>query len=211
MRSKRGILIYFLFPILVSCHNPKQLSWSQYSAWLNDHGEFIIRESRYEDIKFTVRYIPADVSAYRDFQSLNQYAGTLEFDSLVNLYECGLRFQLSIESDIETKNLLYFNSKDDGDYKLRVETLSFYPEEFISIVANENIQYPVLSQFEGYSELTNKIVVHLVFDPSWYQCKSFAPMAHSFSLVFNDPFWDTGISRFEFDAEQLEAIPNLTI
>jgi len=196
---------------LISCEEPKQLTWKKYIAWLQDHPEIVSKTKEVNDIKISLDYIPADVSAYREFAVLEGVPGERQFDSLRQFYKCGFHFQLRLEADPVKKNLLFYNTHDETDYKQRIETLSFFSQEFVSLESNGKEDFPVLSQYEGYNELSNKIVIHLVFNPSWFTCD--APIAgdQKMAIVFKDPYWETGINRFAFDTQQLKSIPTLKL
>lgn len=194
-----------------ACGEPKELSWEPYNKWLLDHQDRILKEREINDIKMTLRYVPADVSAYKDLVSLGDDLTPERFDSLREFYRCGLHFQLSLEADVKKKNLLYYNTTDMTDYRLRIEALSFNTQEFISLEGDGKVDYPVLSQYEGYNELSNTIRVHLVFSPEWFQCEKYAEGIDKVAVVFKDPYWDTGVNRFAFETQQLKNLPNLKI
>lgn len=196
---------------VVACEEPKELSWSRYTRWLSDNQDVVVKAKEINDIRISLQFLPTDFVAYKDLMSTNEPETMSNLDSVRELYKCGLRFQLSVESMKPSSKLLFENTTDEVAYKQRIENLSFYAHEFISIEQNGKAEVPVLSQFEGYHELNNKLTIQLVFSPSWYSCEQYAEGIGKIAVVFDDPYWNTGINRFIFDTTSLREIPKLKI
>lgn len=207
----RSVLLLVGAVMVISCGEPRSLGWKKYTAWLQEHPDACLREKEINEIRIQLRYIPADFSAYKELTSLDDDYTQHTFDSLRNLYACGLHFQLSLEADPARHKLLYENLEDQNDYRQRIETLSFYPQDFVSLETEGEEIFPVLSQYEGYNELSNKILVHVVFSPAWYACEKYGEANHKMAVVFKDPYWETGVNRFAFETSQLKSIPTLTL
>lgn len=195
----------------MSCNEKKQYTWVGYNKWISKHQNLITKDRVISDVTITVKYLPPELSAYRDLKYMNDLGNQSLFDSLKYLYGCGLQFQLILEADPAKNNLLFYKTMDQTDFKIRIETLSFKADEFISMEHGGEEVYPVLFQYEGYNELANRITIHCAFAPTWYKC-SFSELSNQkITIVFKDPYWDTGTNRFSFDSDQLKKIPSLIL
>jgi hypothetical protein len=209
--SNKLIITACLLAFLCNCSEPKQLSWEAYQKWLTKHSDQLIKKKEINAIEVTVRYLPSDLLAYRDIDGGNTALNQNKFDSVRAFYNCGLHFQLVIEADPKSKNLMYFKIQDQDGYTSRVEELSFHAENFVSL-DNKGLRSPiVLSHYEGYNELQNKITLHLVFSPEWFTCGKFSTDVRDFTINFDDPYWEMGLIKFKFTPEFIRQIPTLKL
>jgi len=205
------LTIVFVFLLTCSCRDTKHLTWSEFNLWLADHQEIFVKEQVIDGVKIGVQYLPPQLSAYRELTQMDENRNQQLFDSLKQLYSCGIHLQLIIEADPAKKNLLYYKTSDQVDYKLRIETLSFRADEFVSLEFNGKEEFPVLFQYEGYNELANRITIHLVFSPQDYGCDFKNLASEKITVLFHDPYWETGSNRFAFYPKQFEKIPALIL
>lgn len=212
MRYKGVILILIFFcciaPVHQSC-KPKTLSPERYLAWVGQNEE-LIKSRKVNGITFQVKYLPADYLAYKEVMMGNGNLG--EFDSLKAVYNCGLYFQIVIEADKNDPvygNLMSYQLSSSQELTERIRYLSFKSDEFIKLRCNGVLYTPVLTHFEGFSQLSNKILFQVSFILQNYSCDLKTELFDGVSVVIDDPYWMTGISQFYFDSVSLLETPRL--
>lgn len=203
---------FLLFLVSMSaCEQPKSLSWTKYNLWLANNSAVYHKTKETNEINLSAQHIPSGWLAYKELENSQLPYKQYLLDSIREFYKCGLHFRISLESDPAKTKLLYYNIKDDVDYKERIEMLSFHADEFIFIESDGKHEPPMLTQYEGFNELRNRITLHCVFSPKWFVCEKFEDNLKDFTLVFEDPYWDMGINKFTFSVDELKEIPDLKI
>lgn len=193
-----------------SC-KPKTLSPERYLAWVGQNEE-LIKSRKVNGITFQVKYLPAEYLAYKEVMTNNGNLG--KFDSLKAVYDCGLYFQIVIEADKNDRqygNLMNYQISSQQELTERIRYLSFRSHEFIKLKYKESLHVPVLTHFEGVDQLQNKILFQVSFILQDYSCDLKAESFEGVSVVFDDPYWMTGISQFYFERESLITIPKLIL
>ncbi|ELR69990.1 hypothetical protein C900_04434 [Fulvivirga imtechensis AK7] len=205
------ILLSLTLAFIAGCASkPSELSWTDYQEWLQKNGQAVAREKVINDLKLRAQFLPADFLAYSEYEQLTS-AKTGTFDSLLKEYKCGLSFKLSLLADKQTTNLMYHGISTMNEYKQRVSLLSFNSEQFIALNVGDDRFKPVLTAFEGYNELSNRLTFSVVFTPDGYHCGVFDEHAEELTLTFDDPYWGTGTSHFLFRKSDIQSIPKLII
>jgi hypothetical protein len=139
----------------------------------------------------------------------------LSFDTLRSSYGCGMTFQLSVaadKSDKEYRNLLYYNVTDPVDVNSRIHYLNFRIEEFVTLRHGNQTFKPVLSHYEGYDEMGNKLNFQMSFIVPDFTCnKVVSESFDDITVSFDDPFWSLGTNHFNFDKELFISSPKLRL
>jgi hypothetical protein len=206
---------YFFFVCLVSlllnCSPPKELSPDKYLEWVGKEKNGLVKFKTIQNVKIMVRYLPAELLAYREWKELNKPAS---YDSILNSYKCGIVFQLSIQADkqdVKYGNLMYYNVSGQNEVIQRIEYLNFNIESILSIEHGGLNYRPVLSHFEGFDQIRNQVNFQVSFIIPEFDCGNIKPDFQNLILVFQDQVWDLGKNNFEFKRASLFDIQKINL
>ena len=208
--SFKIVFCFFMVALFCGCQSSdKELSPEKYTKWIfsKDHG--LIKEKSVSNVKISVRFLPSQYLAYREYINTEK---SKPFDSIWVAYKCGLTFQVTLEAeknDARYGNLMYYNISSQPELTARTQYLSFKIQEFIFLSRDETTIEPVLSNFEGFDQLGNKLSFQVSFILPDYQCGQKNNNFKDFALVFDDPFLDLGTNQFAFDSRSILDIPKL--
>ena len=112
-----------------------------------------------------------------------------------------LSFLLSLRPEKNGVDLLRYNLTHPEEYSQRVSTLSFHMNNYLTIKVGEDTFVPTLAQYENLHDPSGKIsiILKLVLEPSVIQHA--LGSSSNISLIFEDPYWQTGIHHFVFDQQ----------
>lgn len=196
--------------ILAGCdRTPKELSPEKYVSWIASEERGFIKSKTINNLQLTARYLPPDYLAFREYSSVSD---TVSYDSVLSSYKCGTAFQITLQADKSDRaygNIMAYNVASQEEFMARTRFLSFGIEEFIYLKHKDQTLRPVLSQFEGYDELGNKLNFQVVFILPEYGCGNVKPELDDMQLTFEDPLWDTGTNYFLFRRSVFADIPRL--
>jgi hypothetical protein len=207
-------LCSFIFSVLIisSCDRiPESLNGQDYALWLASGDSELAKKQKVNDITVSTRFVPAEYLAYKEFISSSD---SVSFDSLLNSYKCGLTFQIAIEAPKTSeryRSLNYFNISTPQELADRIQFLSFHADEFISLQHNGVNYSPVLSNFEGFDELGNRLLFTVVFQITEYNCGVVSGDFNDVSLIFDDPYWELGTLNFLFKKKYISTVPKLRL
>ncbi len=203
----RRMNIVLMAAILLACNSgePDELRWDDYRTWLSDN-DAIKKDKKGKFVDISTVFVPVDLLIYRDMATDESYYEGPAIDSLRVKYEESLTFEVSIVANDAAINLLWFNANGYPEYQARVNHLSFHSEDLFQLTAGEEDIHPVLTHFEGYNELSNKIVFHVVFENS--------PIENldsdaAIRLTFEDMYWGSGTNHFTYMKKDLTETPKL--
>jgi hypothetical protein len=123
-----------------------------------------------------------------------------------------LTFQITLSADKADPtygNLMYYNVPSQEELSARIRYLSFSIHEFISLKLGEKTFEPVLSNFEGFDQLGNKVSFQIAFIVPTYNCGNVNQDFNDITITLDDPFWDLGTNNFQFEKETFTEIPKL--
>lgn len=210
MRKDRiACALIVLVSSVVSCNRtPEKLGPEDFKAWYFSEASGLHKSKNIRDMEVSAALLPNAYLAYREYEA--DPGGN--YDSIVKSYQCGLTFQVTLTADKKSKlfgNLLYYGLTSEEEMQARIKYLNFNIAEFLS-VKHANVAYePVLSNFDGYDPLGNKLRFQAVFIIPEYNCGKPREDFNSLQLTFQDPFWETGKSHFEFNKKIIQDIPEL--
>jgi len=195
--------------VLNACSfTPDKLNVQEYRAWIDDRDNGLISIKNINGITLFARFLPAEYQAYQDYHANPQQS----YDSVLSLYKCSLTFQISLQADKETgnyKNLMYYNIYSQPELTERTRVLSFNAAEFIDLTYKGVHYKPVLSAFEGYNPMANRISLLLAFVLPEYPCGNDTDENGEFQLTFDDPYWELGTNHFVFEKNTLSHVPGV--
>jgi hypothetical protein len=205
------ILVMVMTGLLVACdHKPKSLSSDEYLKWLASEKSGLTKEKKIKGVQVKVRFLPAQYLAYRDWHA----ADSISYDSILRSYKCGLSFQVDLQADKADKiygNLMFYDVMDQEAFSARSRFLNFSIQDFISLTDGKVKYEPVLSHFEGYESLGNKLSFRVVYIIPEYNCGVSPKDFKNVTLTFDDPFWDLGIINFQFENTDIVNLPELKL
>jgi hypothetical protein len=203
-----GIVLFAALCVSACNSKPKSLSPEKYAQWIAKEENGLVKEKKIKTVDIKARFLPSQYLAYNDWLS----SDSISYDSVLNSYKCGLSFQIQLEADKADKtygNLMFYNVPSQEAFMARSRYLSFNIQEFIWLESGETKFEPVLSHFEGYEQLGNKMNFRVVFIVSAYNCGVEPKDFTNVKLTFDDPFWDLGTVNFEFEGKNLVGLPRL--
>jgi hypothetical protein len=204
------IIYVIIFCLIVACKTSNdRLEIGQFETWLSDTDNGLYKTKTTSNVDVTARFLPANYLAYKEYRS----SVNANYDSIVRAYQCGLTFEIELQADKTDKmygNLLYYGVPDADALTQRTRYLNFNVSEFVTLTYGDQVYEPVLSNFEGYNSIGNKINFIVVFELPEYNCGSFKDDSQNeLRLTFKDPYWDLGVNHFTFEKKYILTVPNL--
>lgn len=210
-RTKSLFTVASLAILYLGCSEDKNLNWSEYSEWMSENKELLIKQKQVNSIDISCFYQPAQYLAYNDLLKSGKIIDSVSLTEASAHYACGLTFRITVRSGDRNINLLYAGVNSETDYKKRINELNFHADEFIALTLNGQEHIPSLVSYEGYNELSNQLLFTAVFTPKAYGCGSNGNTIESVKLTFDDPYWGIGTTHFTYDNKILTGIPSLVL
>lgn len=173
--------------------------------WLNQPENGYVKKNHTNGFSMTMKYLPAEYLAYAEFKN-EDLDPSKDRATLVEEFEDSRTFILSIEHEVSGIDISNYGIQNISEFKRRISELNFNIKDYI-FLKNENGKKskPVLTTFENSYELGGKKTFYIVFAKE--QEKDID--AKKIDIVFEDPFFDTGINHFMFQTEQIDHSPIL--
>jgi hypothetical protein len=210
-RTRFSFSLLALIFILGCSGKPDSLAPEKYFKWIADEENGLANSKKVRNVTMRARLLPSDFLAYKEYSGSSNDSAS--FDSLRASYACGLTFQFVLEADKQTnkeyENLLQYEVADAQEFAARTRALSFNIQDFITLRHGTDTYAPVLSQYEGYDAIGNKISFQVVFDIKENECGSAKSTLGDVTLIFDDPFWNLGVNNFLFEKNNFGSIPKL--
>jgi hypothetical protein len=191
---------------------PDSLNAGDYVNWISSEKKGFVKKKKVNTVTMVSRFMPPAFLAYRDF--MNDDYPVEVYDSIFNSYKCSVTFQFTLQADRNDKrygNLKYYNIASEEELAGRVRFLNFSAPEFFLVEWNGAKYYPVLSVFEGFDEIENKLSFSLVFQIPDFKCGEPGENFDNVNFVFEDPLWELGVNNFLFQKSVFQNKPKLTI
>lgn len=197
-KFKLASIMFVLF--LISCQ--KEVGFKEYYKVLNDSENGMIQSKSINGLILTVKYLPANFLAFDEIRKDKYFKG--DKDSLLKQYQNGHNILLSIAPDPKVRGnqeALYLGLKSFQEFDDRVHALNFELEQFTKVL--EDVKYeskPILSVLGNTFGLQNNRSVVMTFP---VENQSFKEVV----FEFDDPFFQTGKSKFKFLKEDIKELP----
>ncbi len=204
-----SVMFQFTLPMVLlltitSCAN-NDLGSKNLLRSINDPENGLVKTKSANHLVLTAKYLPANYLALKE----SKITSSEHYDSLFKYYSGFKTFLLTISPDSDESDLMFYKITNKAEYKERVHELNFNMSSFISLKTTNNEYFPVLHSLENTYELSKKVSLYLVFAADVDHSDLLT--ASKLDLVFYDELFDTGISHFIFNKEQLDVISRLRI
>ncbi len=195
--------------VLSGCDQERALDWNDYQKWVANESNQLKKVKRVNGLNLSAQYLPADYLAFQELKRDNATIDSVNYKSARRNYQCGLTFRVMLEPQQKGVNLLHHKVSNTAEYGARVNALSFDIDRFIGMTIGDRTYTPVLSNYEGYNELNNRLIFTTVFQPEEFACGVFQADTDKITLTFDDPFWSTGVNNFTYGTSILTDVPQI--
>ncbi len=207
MKKKHLQTILFAFSIIfLSSCNKTLKSELDYLKWLEDTSNGLVIQKEINGFHLKMKYLPTEWLAYQDYKQLKRIGATSRKQDLINLYDSSYVFLFTISND-QDKDIMYYKVQTIEDLKTNVLDMNFNLQDYIWISINGQEIFPTLLHMEGTSEIKNSKTFYIVFSNSQDTSDLFNISA--IDIVFKDVFFNTGITHYKFQKDNLNEIPKI--
>ncbi len=199
-------IILLILLLTSSCKNKGITDMPSFCKWINQSSNGLTQTKNINDLKLAVKYLPPEYLAMKEAVDFNNNASPALYDSLLQLYKKNTTFILTISPEnSEGGDVMYRDVFDYKEYKQRVHDLNFDFTSYVSIESGEKLFPAELSNLENTYSLSKERNIYVVFSDSVLLGSK------DIDFIFNDEIFNTGISHFTFQTENLKNIPEITI
>lgn len=178
----------------------------KYYQWINDESNHLKVGKETNGFILTFKYMPPELLAYNEYSSARENNQKINKDSLINTYTNSLTFLFTIE-DSENRDIMYYDVYSETEFKQRIMELNFKLQDYISIKTDATEYVPVLCIMESTYEAKNSRNFYIVFTDT--EKSNGLLDQEKIDVVFNDLFFNTGISHFTFSKHDFEKVPTI--
>jgi hypothetical protein len=188
---------------MVSC-TKSSLKETDYFKYINNPENGLVKSREINGFRLQMKYYSPDLQALQEIGHADSVLSDEKKDSLVAGYKNGLAFLFSIlELNPQPgKDVVQYGVFSEREFKERFNRLHFNINEHFWISNGKETVPPGLSILESTFELSGPKTFYLVFEDTGKE--------EEIDVVFNDVFFDTGISHFIFKRRDIRNLPNLS-
>jgi hypothetical protein len=206
----------FIWMVLLSCScgSKKPLPIQEYTAYINNPENGLLLAKEQDGIRFTLKYIPAQLSAYREFQ---EQKDTSLIKDLQAKYQQHLSFQLFIEAvdpNLDLKALIQQNATTRAEVESNYNSLFFDMSKYCLLKTAHGTYAPVASNVENAPGLNKRINMQLVFSgqalmKEFNTSDGLFGNENEWEFVLDDPFFEYDKVIIPIDINNLKQSPLL--
>lgn len=201
-----GILILTI--LLNGCNPGKIDSEQRLYAWVNDLDNGLVKTRYINGIRLTAKYLPPEFLAYKEWATSGETKP--HYHSLLEVYKHNRTFLLTIGPDdreVAGGDVMFYDVLNKEDFRQRVQDLNFEIGKYISLSAGNRQFAPKLHALENTYGLGKHRNIYLVFAND--ESNGSLLTGKKLDLRFNDEIFQTGISHFVFEKQDLDGLPEL--
>ncbi|TAJ11144.1 hypothetical protein DMA11_18015 [Marinilabiliaceae bacterium JC017] len=193
-----------------SCQLKRFKTCRDYRCYIEDPSNGLKKIKSFEEVNFIVKNIPAQL---RVLQEREQELVMSDLDSVMQEYAQSLVFQFSIipGEKCTVRDLRYYGIYTDDDYMQRQKVLNYYMSEYFILRCNDRFYTPKICHLEQDYGVSGKLNFLLVFVPDDDSDVNTLSTAKEIKIEFNDPFFNTHLTKFIFSNKDLKAVPKIEI
>lgn len=203
----KAFRFFYTFCIIlpfIEC-TPSLDSEGAFLEWLNKPENGYVKKTHTNGFFLTLKYLPPEYLAYTESKS-EDLNGNGNGVALLDEFKGARTFLLSIEHDIAGSDISNYGVRNLMEYKKRINELNFNIKDYIFMKNGDGTKHkPVLTTFENVYEIGGKKSFYLVF-ANRQKGKS---VPEILDIVFQDPFFETGINHFVFKTQNIDNLPPL--
>ena len=189
------IYVFLMLGLFASC-NKSIDSKEELFAFINNEENGFVKSKQINSLTLKVKYLPLEYLVAQNADNAQERLAA------VKDYSDSYTFILTIAGKDDEAGLFYYDVNNKQDFEERFKALNFGISEYITLRVDGKEYRPILHNVENTYELTKKQNVHLVFS----EIPEFEH-AEKIDFIFEDRFFDTGISHFVFDKKDLDQLP----
>lgn len=194
--------------LLLGCGRGTIDSAESLYAWMNDQDNGLVITKYVNGIKLTAKYLPPAYLAYKEWVDSDKE--NLRYQDVLSGYQNNRTFLLTIGPDdreVAGGDVMFYNVLNEKDYRQRVQDLNFDIGKYISLNVENRQLAPKLHTLENTYGLGNHRNIYLVFADD--KINGSLLTGERLDLKFIDGIFQTGISHFVFDKQDLDGLPKM--
>lgn len=205
-----GNKCFFIFYLLLilnlfqSC-NALETNPSGFVSYCNDEENGLIQKRIFDPIIYSLKYEPIEYKVIIELNAERKLITRSDFDVLKSEYEGLLYFVFKIENSNSEKSPIKALAKSPEDLsKLNKYCQSRLSNDFY--LESNNVKIPsVIFHLEDDYSLTNFNLISIAFESKNIDFNS------DISFVYNDPFFNNGLIKFNISKESIKNLPKINI
>ena len=198
----RSFLIIASMVLILGC-NSSFKSERAFLKWINNPESGFVKKTSANGFSLQMKYMPPE---YLAIIEMSKEEAEMEINILTKQFEDSRTFLLTVEHDISGIDVTNYGVNNMPEFKERMNELNFQIKDYLFLRTEEGKKIrPVLTTFENLYEIGGKKSFYVVF-PKEQEIKM---ATENLDIVFEDPFFDTGINHFMFKTEKIDNLPPL--
>lgn len=204
MVNKLVYTIIVLSVLVLQACNSKVLTDSEFVAYIDDTENGFVQEREFKDVKYSLKLEPAEYKAIKELKMTHTKMTKLSFDSILKGYDGLYYFTFKIESiKSATESPIKSLAKSENDLaRINQYSLSMLQHDFYLESGNSK-EDCILFHVEDDHHISNYHIISLAFDVNKLDKNK------DFAFVFNDPFFNSGLLKFNISKEMITKLPTL--
>lgn len=203
--ANRYYILFFLLAMLVHSCGPSVLGPESYMAYCNDGSKELIQERDFNNIRYTLKYEPVDYKALKEIRDNESFSDYAEFEKIKKEYEGLVYFVFRIENPGSEKSPIKSLVKSHEDLA-RINQYCQSQLEGNFYAESNGIKVPcAIFHMEEDHSLMNFNLVSFAFDSSKID------QDKDLTVVFDDPFFNSGTIKFNFSKNFFTRLPKLKL
>ena len=191
--------LFVLGFLLVACNENMPENPEEYLSLINSPESGMTQQKTVNKVDLKLTYMPAKFLAWKEARQSGQ-----NYKMMLDHYRSGMNFVLHIDAENSSRDIMGKGLTGFDEYNDRVMSLNFDVQQYVRLEIADALISPVLGTMENtYGLITGrKLIVVFPGDPE--------VLLHGhdyFDVVFDDPFFGTGVSRFRYKTSAILDAP----
>lgn len=193
---------------LTSCRQGTISEPKEYFSYLANPENGLVKEKSIAGMKIKVKYLPEDYLVYNMVKEVSNAKDAYK-DSIAGTYKHSLTFMINIGPDEnEEFDVTRVGVENYEEFAQRIESMAFNAQNWISLNANNQEYHPVIAKLENINALEKSRNFIVVFNSTKGSPSDLTK--NDICLSYDDELFNTGLSKFIFEAEDLKKLPAFT-
>lgn len=196
--------------VFVGCTKQEVNSVSEYSKWINNAENGLIKIKKIKGLEIAVKYLPTEYLILKELEESDDTSENNR-ERIKKEYENAITFLMTIGPDENKKNnndIMFEGIKSYKEYSERLVSMNFEIDKNVSLNTTHAELKPVLAVLENTYGLSKSRNIMFVFSPNESEKKDMKT-SNNIDFVYSDELFSLGIMHFSFDYDQLENLPHI--